>query len=63
MNPTAHLTPMRPFLASGAAAPGLALLAYRRAWQTTPEAVITMRVISCGRQRTSNMGDFSGIKV
>ena len=62
MNPPGNFIPRRKFLATGAAALGLAPLAYLRAKQGSPNEEIAMGVIGCGGQGSSNMGNFLGIQ-
>ncbi len=55
--------PRRRFLATGAAALGLAPLAYLRARQAgSPNNEIAMALIGCGGQGRNDMGNFLGIK-
>jgi predicted dehydrogenase len=62
MTSTQSSMPRRRFLASGAAALGLAPLAYLRGQQGSPNEEIAMGVIGCGGQGTGNMGNFLGIQ-
>jgi predicted dehydrogenase len=54
--------PRRRFLATGAAALGLAPLAYLRGQQGSPNDEIAMGVVGCGGQGTGNMSNFLGIQ-
>lgn len=62
MNPASQSVPRRKFLAAGAAALGLAPLAYLRAQQGSPNDEIAMGVVGCGGQGMGNMGNFLNIK-
>ncbi len=62
MNPNHNHIPRRRFLATTAAALGLAPMAYLRAQQGSPNDEIAMGIIGCGGQGTSNMSNFLNIK-
>lgn len=62
MNFPAHSIPRRKFLASTAAALGLAPLAYLRAQQGSPNDEIAMGVVGCGGQGIGNMTNFLNIE-
>jgi predicted dehydrogenase len=54
--------PRRKFIAAGAAALGLAPLAYLRAQQGSPNDEIAIGIIGCGGQGTGNMVNFLGLQ-
>jgi predicted dehydrogenase len=62
MNVTANTIPRRRFLATSAAALGLAPAVWLRAQETSPNEDIAMGVVGCGSQGMGNMNNFLNIK-